>query len=504
MRGMRPPVVGRRAGLVGLLVVGLALLVCAACGRGEERAGAGAASEVGRPLARADLPNVVLVTLDTVRAESLGCYGNERDTSPHLDALAVRGTRFANAISTSNWTHPSHVSLFTGRFTFEHGARYLEPLEPGDVDGGAGEVTLPLAGLDPAQPLLAEMFEALGYDTAAFVANSPHLHPDRLPGIDRGFQTYVVGNAPPGRVLNRQVLRWLASRRGRPRPFFVFLNYMDAHAPYNTRPVAEWIAEEVPHDGRSEEILEQAMKVVLAGGEIGPRMRRHLDRLTLEYEAGIRNVDGALGQVLDRLETWGLLDDTLVVVTSDHGEFLGAHHLVAHALHLYQPGIHVPLVVKAPGQREGRVDERWVTLADVPGIVLSALPPDLARPWREQFRYAPGNHPIVAEQYFTNLVSLVPPARAHRILRTLVEPPWKLIVSSDGKVELYDLDADPAEGHDLAAARPDVAGPMRARLRAFLRDSAYVDGGDGDGSHNPIVPPPDEDTLEQLRALGYL
>lgn len=448
------------------------------------------------------LPDIVLVTLDTVRAQNLGCYGHTRDTSPHLDELAKTSTLYTHGRTSSNWTHPTHISLFTGKFTFEHGARFLTPRPTNAKQGDAFE--LPLAGIDPEEIMLAQVLQKIGYRTAALVTNGAHLDPKRLEGISRGFDEYrVMQNSI---VLNDALTHTLrneerAAKRGKPRPLFLFLNYMDAHVPYNTRNVAEWIEKELPEDRRTIHVFYDARKHLATRGPDDEVTRAALDMLELQYDAGIRNADEQLGRALALLKDFRDFDNTLFVITSDHGEFMGEHSLLEHLIHVYEPGLRVPLVIRDPGQTEGRKSDLPVLSPDIPGMILSKLPADVREPFSDVFPYLPGNHPVVAEQYYSRLSRKSSDPKLNAIIRTIYDGPWKLIQSTAGPEELYNLEDDPEELFNLTVERQDIVVRMRKMLHDFMKGSERITVRTEAESE---LPPPDAEGVEQLKALGYL
>ncbi len=427
-------------------------------------------------------PNVVLITLDTVRADHLSCYGYALRTTPRLEALAAQATLYRRAFATSPWTLPTHASLFTGKHSFEHGAhgfRVTEDIPDNAYPLGAEHLTL------------AEALQAQGYETVAVVANAGYLAPRYR--LDQGFESYW---AKPGRAdrKNAQVYEWLEARRA-DRPFFLFVNYMDAHRPYNAverlgllpRPVS-----------RNNTLIARLAEAVMPGGGEMPEALRQ--QVVDQYDTALANLDEELGRLFDRLARDGLWDDALVVVTSDHGEFLGEHHLVEHSKDVYQEVLAVPLIVKAPRQREGWVSDQAITSVDVPRLIVSQLVPARRERLLPAFPYEPGNHPVLAELYYTRTKDLIHPRWGHRFDRVrtaLVGWPMKLIHSSDGRHELYDLAADPREEWNLHGERAAVAGGLHGELEAFRRARpAYA------GRREAV--PLDATALEQLRALGYV
>ena len=430
-------------------------------------------------------PNVVLVTLDTVRADHLSAYGYPVATSPRLEAFARQATLYRRAWATSPWTIPTHASLFTGKFPFEHGAITFK------VDDPAARNAWPLP---PEHVTLAEALRAAGYQTAAFVANGGYLAPHW--GFNQGFDSYLTRQVYAAR-LNEPVRRFL--RRQARAPFFLFVNYIDAHRPYNSverpgllpRPVTP------PDDGRL--LVRLAEEVLPARKPVPAELRQ---KVVDQYDTALANLDEELGRLFDRLAELRHYDDTLIVVTSDHGEYFGEHHLVEHSKDVYEAALRVPLVVKLPGQRQGRVDDTPLSLVDVPRLVLEALPGAVARDQLERFPYRPGSHPVLAENEFTRAKDLVGRPwswRFQRVRTAFYEGPFKLLRSSDGRHELYELERDPRESADLAATDRERLGRLMASLERFEASRARY-------RHTglPGMAEPDAEEREQLRSLGYL
>jgi arylsulfatase A-like enzyme len=426
-------------------------------------------------------PNVVLITLDTVRRDHLGCYGYARATSPALDAFAAVATRYNHAIATSSWTVPTHASLFTGLFAFEHGAHAFE------VPAGTINNVNPLPA---GAHTLAEALWGRGYTTGAVVANEAYLSPRWQ--LNQGFETYDARRAyAPG--VNERVFRWLDAVHER--PFFLFVNYIDAHRPYNTRPRPGVTPRPVTQDNG--ELLDSLVAAVMPGtGEVPAELAA---RVIDQYDTAVANLDDALGALIERLRRLGVYDNTVIVVTSDHGEYFGEHHLVEHSKDIYQEGLIVPLIVKAPGQTEGAVDERVTASTDVPRAILENFPED----WHDvlaQFPDAPGAGDVIAEIYYTRTKDLFDPRWGHRFQRirtALYDGPYKLIASSDGGHELYRLDTDPREANNLFEAEPDAARRLMTRLQdVFAGRTASEERVD--------QAPLSDEELKRLRSLGYI
>lgn len=457
---------GALAGAGGVLVLLVLLAAGAAVDRWRTAAG----------------PNLVLISIDTLRADRLGAYGYARPTSPALDArLAAAGAVFEDVFSQSPKTTPSHMTLFTSLYPAVHGVELWR-------EGNAGPT------LAPAVHTLAEALKAAGWDTAAFTGGA-NVH--RARGFDHGFDVYKHS-----RPLER-ALAWLAARRGH--RFFLFFHTYEVHDPY--LPAPRWQAEFV--SAREGPLLDAVAKLRRnAGGwERAHRIfwesvtpDSAADRRTLSdlYDAGIRTMDErTLGPLLDRLDALGLARDTLVVFTSDHGEAFGEHGAYLHD-DLYAGTLRVPLVLRFPGRVPAgrRVAER-VRLLDVMPTVLGLLgvppPPGLqGRSLVPLLRDGGDGTPA-------------PPAVSEyrspgRVYESVREGTASYIVDR-GSEQLFDLATDPAEQQNLAAAAPPALATSRATLarwRAACRPLAERLAPVGRGVAA------DADTVRRLRALGYL
>jgi arylsulfatase A-like enzyme len=426
-------------------------------------------------------PNVILIVADTLRADHLGCYGYRRPTSPAIDRFSRQATLYRNAHATAPWTVPSHASLFTGLYPFQHGAHTVAVDEPTRAQ-------------DNVQPLartyatLAEVLAGSGYQTGAIVANDVYLAPRY--GLDRGFQDYVVQRLPAG-ALDRHIIPWLEQHRAA--PFFLFVNYMDTHSPYDNTP-----NQRLPDlKAASSLFLISLMSPTILGGGGGadPSVIDPLLALTQQYDLGVANLDDGIDGLFESLRRAGLYDDALIIVTSDHGEYFGEHDLIEHGKDVYEAALQIPLLVKAPHQTVGRVEDRLTSLVHVPGMVMEQI--DGAA--RDVFPdHWPAEH-IIAQSYYARLKDLAAPwgKRFDRRRDVLYAGQWKLILSSDGAPEeLYDLASDPAEKRNRYGE--DGIG---ARLARELRASLALPHVGGPEGPRPTL---SAGEMERMHALGYL
>jgi arylsulfatase A-like enzyme len=461
------------------------------------------------PTAVPGAPNVLVIVMDTLRADHLSAYGYARPTSPNFDRLAQQGVLFENAVSTTSWSLPSHVSLLTGRYQFEHGIGNVQP-EPWLGWGSKG-----LGGF----PTLGEVLEQRGYRTGAFSANRTYFSTSL--GFGRGFQHFEdyfhspadmfirtlygrefariylnrtdkskvkralrflglismldkdsegsgnYGGAQGVRkradVVNQELLRWID--RGNPddgkndrdetHPFFAFLNYFDVHYPYGgppTYPKPAW-----DHGGRID-----------------------------EYDASVRYADDALGRLMQALDQRGLSPNTLVIVTSDHGESLGQHGLTYHGQALYRELIHVPLLVWYPGHIPAAKVKTPVTNAAIPATIMEILG---ARTQRNVFPSSPLSalwqtggrtdwpDPLselarndIADKEDRTAAKLIPTATTGS-MKSLVTPQWQFITHETMGDQLYDWAMDPGESNNLihAAEGKTAAVDLKSQMENVMR-----------------------------------
>jgi arylsulfatase A-like enzyme len=439
------------------------------------------------PAAETGAPNVLLLILDTVRGEDLSLYGYGRETTPALSALAKQSVVFDRAWAPAPWTLTSHASMFTGHWPHEISADWLDPL-------------------DDAKPVLAEALSARGYATAGFVANLVYTH--RGWGLDRGFSRYedypvsvgqvinsfnlgrIVSNLRPLReligfhdVLNRKpaadldrsLLHWLDGVEPG-RPFFAFVNYFDAHeplfppAPYDTLFGPFGVTGPFKYSAEKVHPLDRyAMSPA--------RIQAERDA----YDGAIAYLDHNIGGLLDELARRGVLDNTLVIIVSDHGEQFGEHGLLAHGNSVYTQLIHVPLLMRLPGVVPAGVRvEQGVSPVDIPATVMQIVSgakgpfpgASLARFWSAPDSVMPVDT-ILAEVTGGFAESDVEPI-AKGDLRSVFLDRWHYIIEADGTERLYDVFADPKETRDLAAA-PEYADRL-SRMRAVFA-GAWHDAG---------------------------
>ena len=441
-------------------------------------------------------PNVVLVILDTTRADHLSAYGYPRETSPGFDAFAKRSILFDRAFATSSWTVPSHASLFTGLYPMTHGATQESQYLADDVE------------------TLAELLAADGYQTAAFSNNA---WVGEKTNLTQGFD-YVgeIWRKPSGRGqgqairTNRAVVQWL-DERDTMRPFFLFVNYIEPHWTYSAPRAWQnrFVAAHVPASDRKRAnfgVVDWYLDPIRPPESL-LSIRRDL------YDAELAYVDSALGNLLEMLRDRGLEDSSLIVVASDHGENLGDNDHQGHSFVLNDVTLRIPLAIRPPGgEGAGSLRHDPVQLTDVFQTVAAAtgVASDDARVVGADLLGTPlpDERPVLAEYYYpAQFLSYFPeearegPAMApfRRRIRSLRIGPHKFVWGSDGRHELYDVEVDPGETRDLVASAPEVAERMQVALEALVEEYR--------SEAEPPAPPDgvlDPETEATLRELGYL
>ena len=437
-------------------------------------------------------PNVILITLDTLRADRLSSYGYELNTSAQLEEFKETATFYPHAISTGAWTLPSHASIFTGLHSFEHGAR----VHKREKDG---KIWTQLIRLNKNLPSLPGVFREAGYSTHGFVCNVVYLKEKW--GFGNNFDQYeVIKYKTVASVeLHKKLFPWLSEKKEK--PFFLFLNYFDTHRNYNTTLRHDFLEHVAGKKCRG--FLEACMHPVLSGEM--DTTHPNLKLLSDMYDLAVTNQDEQLGKMFDHLKSLDLFDNSLIIVTADHGEYMGEHSLLEHGKDVYQDVVGIPFIIKYPGQKTAKVVEQTVSLVDVPWMILSELPVKYFKKYMDRFPYKPGNHPVITENYYSGNSgkSVYPvPKYMHRFDRVrtgVYQWPWKYIQSTDNKHELYNLTDDPLELKNLVNDQPEKARMLSVILEKFKMRGKKPPPVTGAG-----VPKLNKQELEEMKALGYL
>jgi len=492
-----------------VLVLGLAT-GCGGSTEADPSAPEGAAGKL------AGRPDIVLVTVDTLRADHLSTYGHPRETSPNLDRLAARGVLFERAYSTMGTTLPAHLSIMTGLYPHQHGY-----VANHGVSGGFES--------DESRRAVAEILRDDGYRTAAFVSGQTV---GRVTGIDAGFEVWdqhdyekIVSMESTSRHSSEttdRAIEWLDSAPDE--PIFLWVHYWDPHEPNmpheedrNRIAASEAVERLIDERQIRPEVLREAFDDdELArlfdpvwgreGGEIDlPPIDRDAVRDLLDrYDADVLAVDRALGRLMDALEAAGRFEEAIFVFTADHGQALGQHDWLEHG-RIQGENVHVPLVMRFPGEvvEQPLHVEEVVSIVDVFPTVMARLDTAAAA---ELLAQASGED-LFSGEYLRRF------AFSQRSVRErdwepgddtdglkfgLTTERWKFYHRPEGPDELYDLEVDPGELHDVSTEHPDVMRTLRRHVESIVNRRRYIPGESGE----PL-------TVEQQRyrdalsAIGY-
>lgn len=509
-----------------------------------------------KAFASAQKPNVIIISIDTTRADRLSAYGHYRPTTPYIDRLAKEGRLFKNAIAPSIWTVPSHASLFTGLYPSKHGLGYLSDYLPQDI------------------PTLAEILSKQGYRSFS-IYNNPFA--GRLVGYHKGFDEALGVNIDRRvsltleRLIHRLVYKdvgansrktidiasnWIAQTASTGLPYFAFVHFNDVHSEYLAR--EPYFSQFIKDIDLGQVDLFRVHQVnahkrsyhKYLRGEVQPSPT-DFEYLKTLYDSEIRAVDELIGRLMDSLKEKGFLKNTLVVITSDHGEYMGEHQLMNHRFYLYDPVLRIPLIFWYPEQVQPGVEIRYASLVDVLPTVLSLanlkdqipahiqgvnLIPEgtktagleiissteaLKDPLSEEFHqvnlsastesrvvfsewwglFLRGSHQGRAKE-----VILREDLKRNEILDLTTRPDkdsskavfsgdWKFIWLSNGEHELYHLTSDPGEQKNLREVYPEKAQELQAKLEQWLNSFEHA---------RATFNPNKREFKQTLKSLGYV
>lgn len=419
---------------------------------------------------KAEQWNVILISVDTLRADRLGCYGYKRPTSPFLDDFAASGTLFENAVAQSPWTLPSHAALLTGRFPHRIGVVDEWKRLPSDA------------------PTLASILKEKGFFTGSFV-NSYWV--SELFGFDKGFETTrffddTMGNL--GGEITDAAVAWL-NRHGR-KPFFLFIHYYDVHSDYAPDDsFRELLAGE--YDGNALGTTEELLAVREGKVSYSEKSLAHVSNL---YDAEIRQLDGELGRLFKHIRDSGLEATTVVVVTSDHGEEFMDHGGVLHGRTMYREVLQVPLLIRGPKIPKNRRVEELAMLIDVVPTVLGCLGIDVLEAFDGVDLVKMLRAPSPEHKDRLALASADHNNEKPDILRMMQNLRYKFCLNQlSNDRELYDLRTDPLERTNIAEDKPDL-------VEQFMQILDRVMAQKGEGAQ---APPRTEEEMQRLKELGY-
>jgi len=452
--------------------------------------------------------NVLLIVLDTVRKDHLSCYGYDKNITPYIDKLAKNSTLFTKAYSTSSWTLPSHASMFTGLYTYSHGASQEHLF------------------LEERFTTLAEILRKNGYQTAAFSAN-PFVGSGT--NMFQGFnhKTEIITKVRKKNFIqktresffhiihqhpiNFSIKRWWTLQYKQKKPFFVFINYIDAHAPYI--PPKRYIKQNGKKEYMSRiKSLPQNWPLYYKGDI--KYSEEEFELLRGLYDAEIKYLDDSLKDLLEFLSKRKGLKNTLLIVISDHGENIGDHGLIDHVFCLYNTTISIPLIINHPylfpkGEECNspvQINDIFPTITSVCNIknqynydyVYSLLP----KYWKE----IPNNRIIFSEYFFPKqalncfpggILNNKIPDKYKRALKSVIIEKNKIIQSSDGSNELYNLEKDSKELNNLYQIKKEEYKILQEKmdyLKKILPKAKYFKS----------EPSFNKKDIERLKSLGYI
>jgi len=435
----------------------------------------------GRTLASSHRPNVILITIDTLRRDHVSCYGQGHQTTPFLDRLATQAVRFDRAYSTSSWTVPSVVSMLTSLYSMTHGVRYGYVATTGQV------LEQPILGAD--LELLPEILHDHGYQTFGVTANE-HLRGKQ--GFARGFDRYTCVGFESGVALE-EPLREIRARIDSSRPYFLWVHYFDPHMPYDSnRPELLGYLDGVPKVDA--DALGRVQSLASSEEFQALDLRDNPDAVAYaraSYDSDVRLADSFVEDLFDLFE---IDPDDLVLVTSDHGEEFYEHHAFGHGHALFEELLRIPLIVRLPGSRHaGRVVGERVSLIDVLPTILDVAGIEPPSPI-----HGSSMLPLLESGGGEDHVVYASTAKVDEV-RAVMVGSLKMIqpVGYPEQAMLFDLEQDPGEQRNVADERPEELRELR-RVMALLRMSRQRPGVPLDAL--PVPP----ERLEALRSLGYV
>lgn len=466
-------------------------------------------------------PNIILISIDTLRADHLSCYGYDKKTTPHIDRLAGEGTVFLQNYSTGVWTPPGHASMLTGLYVSEHGVY--------------GENRL-----SESIPTIAVKLKENNYQTAGFVNNS---QVGEMVGFNKGHDIFVEvwkGVTPKSiteRVvsgMNRRVKRflgyedmgaektnrlftkWIENHIDKNRPFYAFLHYIEPHNPLNPpRPYKNKYLNHTFKNIDSGKIKKVAHNPLICFIENMDLNREEIEVLKLLYDAEIAYTDSKIGEVVDILKRNNAYDETMIILTSDHGEHFGEHGLWSHTASLYNEVLHVPLIIKYPQVAEYAKEVKdctqlvdiFPTVMEVAGIsqnkYIDTSGTSLLFNKNDNIKFHDyvfseweGRVPYYIKSRIDNQGTPADLSRITKKMWMVSDGKYKFILNEDGSKLLFDVKNDINEQNNLFDQCKDIADMMEQVLNEWRkRSSKQVKG-----EQQEV----DEQTKQNLRALGYM
>jgi choline-sulfatase len=449
-------------------------------------------------------PNIIFILIDTLRADRTGLYGYSRDITPAIDTVAAKAVTFDRVIAQSSWTQPSVASLFCSRYPGVHKVLSLK-LAQAMRRGRAERMSV----FSPSFTTLAEVLRENGYETAGFIAN---FLMSSYYGFDQGFDLYAdmpyrnqqVGDIS-GDVLNKEAITWLQRRKTR-KPFFLYMHYMDVHGPYYSRPefheplFAQ--VEKMPTKHKLSKKQKEALGY-LATKQAAPiitkynKLADYLEFWSAFYDAGVREVDQHIAELIADLKDMDLLDDSYVIITADHGEELQEHGYWSHGYSLHHTELHVPLIMHRPGVLPaGKRIKEMVRLIDIMPTLLDELgiPAESGMQGRSFKEIIAEDSPAQSVPAFSEAVKKTPQKKS------LYLGNWKLIATPGAKThEFYNIADDPLEQKNIYTQYPTRVRELAGLLTEQMTQNHQL-GLKTDTKEIPLT----TEQYERLKSLGYV
>ncbi len=444
-------------------------------------------------LTHKNLPNVTLILVDALRPDHLACYGYPLSTSPQIDSLASQGVLFKSVLATSNWSVPTHASLFTGLYPSSHGAYSL------------------FSVLGDQTPTLAEILSKNSYYSLSLYSN--HLL-DTVSGLNRGFD-YALGvehdrktsytleriyekflkKTPLSKEITKITQKWIDHCATLKLPSFVFMNLFEVHAPYSPKePYFSDLLTTIDTDKVNVDLVNQFRYLPSSRKEklemLSQFSQTDLEYLSRMYDSNIRYTDTLIGKLIENQKVRGRFTNTLNIITADHGEFLGEHGFVGHLTpKLYNPGVKIPLIMVYPEKLIPQVRDLFVSQVDIFPTVLTLLG------LKEQIpRIIQGSDLFSEAENKDPIIEFWDDAK-EKFIRATISKGYKLIAQGQS-LELYHLESDPREKDNLAAEKQIEAEviyrSMKARVESFKKFRPKID--------NRKI----KQLKELLKSLGYI
>ena len=423
------------------------------------------------PQGRRPGPNVVVITLDTLRADALSVYGAQR-AAPAIEAFSAKSIVYDHAFSVSGWTAPSLASMVTSTMPAEHGAGSRVPREVAQTRESTGQNRknqLNYRGMkQTGLTSVAEVFRDAGYQTVGFYTN--YFFSEAL-GFARGFGRYhrFKGGGWSGGKSGVKLMRAWLDERKREGPFFMSLHFVDPHTPYHLR--KDVTPDLWPHHPDAPDIKVRDKQGVARFTRFQPQTRKYYEHVMPFYESEVAYMDGLLADVFEMLDG---LDNTVVLVTSDHGEAFKEHGLLIHGNSLYQELLHIPMILRLPdGSRAGSRDPSPVSLIDVAPTLVDLA--GLSRPegWiGASLLSSPADRTLLMESVYSGADQFAAVQWPYKLIWRPAERHVGFAVHKKSQIKLFDLVKDPGEKKNLRKKRPKIRAKLKRALDAHVAQTS--------------------------------